>query len=112
MPFYKFKCVHCEMETEKRLSVSEKDTTEVRCVNCNQVTHRIYVSPPKPTITEIGSKYHGKSMKSGMTDVLKKRSQDDLKDKMGELVEKHGLDTMKRTTLFNDKGKLKNKWDE
>lgn len=110
MPVYNFECVECSATFNFKVPYSEKDQ-ERSCIKCSKLLKRIYNPPSKSSVLELGSKYHNKSYKKGMQDVLKRRSRDDSLSKIGEIVEKQGFDAIKNTNLVKN-GKKRTIWDD
>lgn len=78
---------------------------------CGNKMYRYFSPPPPASVMEMGDKYHNKSYKKGIQKVLKQRSRNDLLNKVGELVEKHGMEALRTTTLLKN-GKKRTVWDD
>ncbi len=114
MPLYKFKCPICSRIEVIKLSMKERDELALTCTNTlcsNGIMSRIITSISEPTVMETGSQYHGKQVRRNIQSILKKRSRDDMKQNVGEYIEKHGITDVNRTTLLKD-GKKRTVWDE
>lgn len=72
---------------------------------------RFYSAPPPSNIMETGSKYHNRKYRKGVQEVLKKRARDDMLNRVGELVEEHGVETLRTTTLLKN-GRKRTRWDD
>lgn len=111
MPVYNFRCHSCNLDIQFTLKTSEKDLQR-QCQSCSEALKRVYTSPGKATVMEMGSKYHGRSYRKGMQAVLKKRARDHVIENIGDTIDKHGLDQLKNTSYVNKQGKKRTIWDD
>ena len=102
MPFYTFKCNGCGDKIEKFLSISEKNN-QYNCLKCSHSYLRIISSSDNLGVLELGSRYHGWKNKKGIKNILEKRSKNDMLNNIGELIEKHGIEEIKKTSLLDNK---------
>lgn len=109
MPFYKFQCKVCQKVIEKHLSLQSKLSIKIFC--CGNMMTRLYSSIPPPSVWDKGSVYHNLKMRKDIEQDLKKRSRQDSLDKVGELVEKHGLKNLQSTSLIKN-GRKRTTWDD
>lgn len=111
MPIYSYRCSECDIDIQLKLKNSEKNLSQT-CQFCSQELKRVYQAPSKSSVMESGSKYHGKSFRKGMKNVLRKRARDHVIDNIGDLVDKYGLDTLKGTSYIGKNGKRRTVWDD
>ena len=109
MPFYDFKCDECKEISSVRRKIDERDE-KVVC-SCGKVMERLFGFSP-PTIYETQSEYHGWKVKKGIQEGIKKRHREHMKENLGSMIQSHGYDTLKKTTLVNDKGSTSKELDE
>lgn len=109
MPFYEFKCSICGLVEAIKRSVSNRNDSAT-CV-CSGSMDRVY-GFAEPTVYESESFYHGWKTKKGMAEEIKKRHRDHLKENLPSMINKHGYNTIKKTSLINEKGKKSTKLGE
>ncbi len=110
MPFYKYNCINCNYSEDKKCLMSLRNS-EFHCPNCDSILAREFVSPPSTTVMEMADKYHGKQIRKNIVKILKKRSRDHMIQNVGDYIETHGIETVKKTSLLPN-GKKNTVWNE
>lgn len=106
MPKYLFFCKSCSVGVEKIVSYDKRK--EVVCDKCNNIMIIKPSLPLKNIVNELVDVYRNKAIKKDINKIMKKREIDHVAEhELKEYVEKHGLETMKKTNYFkNKKGKI------
>lgn len=110
MPVYVFQCGQCQATYRDTRPATHRDFLP-KC-QCGEIMQRLISPPASATVMELGSRYHQKSYRKGVQEALKKRSREHMMENVGELIEKHGLKAIEKTsylkngrkrTVFDDK---------
>jgi len=99
MPIYKFKCKFCDFIIEK-LSIPNI----LQCEKCGSDMEKYY-SPLPNIVKDTSSEYHGMKGKRNAKEQLERRSEQYKQEIAGELVEKHGYEVAKQTSVIKNRPK-------
>ena len=103
MPQYKYNCKKCG---DFSTIVLYEDRNDVVCPKCGGEVTLLLGSPQDCSVTETPDKYKNKRVKRNVTEILQKRNVDHTrKHELGGLIEKHGIENIKKTSFWKGRKK-------
>jgi len=101
VPQYRYKCEKCGIFST---IVSYEKRNDVVCTRCNGKVTLLFANPQDCSVTETPDKYKNKRIKRGIGKIMRERTTDHVrKHELGELIEKHGIDKIKKTSFWRGK---------
>ena len=101
MPQYSYICKKCGKFSKL---VKYEQRLDVRCPNCDACVEIFFGKPLDCMVTETPDKYRNKRIKKDVQRIIKERNINHTKKhELGELIEKHGIENIKKTSFWEDK---------